>query len=99
MRAVARGCAVTLISGVRSGITMVALMPSRPRVVGDALGVVARGRGDDAARCAPPAVSISILLSAPRSLKDAGALQVLQLEVEPRAAGLREVVRAGQGVR
>ena len=61
--------AVTLTSGVASGMTMVAWMPREVRMVGDALGVIAGAGRDDAAR-ASSGVSRAMRLSAPRSLKE-----------------------------
>ena len=60
----------TFTIGVPTGITIMAGMPSRLRVIGDALRMIAGGHRDDAA---PPLVrrQANRRLSAPRSLKEA----------------------------
>ena len=87
---------VTLMSAANTGITTVTGMPSRLRVVRDALRVVAGRRRDDAApallgREQQQRVARAALLEA------AGALQVVELAVDVRAGELRQRDRLDAG--
>ena len=88
---------VTLVLGVKDGMTMVAGMPSRARVVGDALRVVAGRHGDHAA-LALLRRELQQLVQRAALLERGGELQVLELEPDlgPGDARQRLAAQAGR---
>ena len=80
---------VTLTSAANSGITTVTGMPQQRAVVGDALRVVARGGGDDAA-AARLGGELQQRIARAALLEAAGALQVIELAEDVRAGELRQ---------
>jgi hypothetical protein len=67
------------------------------RVVGHALGMVARAHGDHAARALPGA-QLGQLVAGAAFLEGGGELQVLELEEDLRAGQLRQRARLHEGV-